>query len=180
MIPKMHSLTGGPGTGKSTQVELLQQEGFVPVSAGSLLRQKAPQDITDRILQGELADNDYTNLLIGQTLDELARNGVDKIILDGYPRVEVQARWLIEDYRVDLKACIFLEASEACLFERLNNRNRADDQAEAIRRRIDIYKQNIGQFLDYYRHRGVLIHEIDAERGVEEIAQDIRKVLKLG
>ncbi len=175
----MYSLTGGPGTGKSTQVEFLQKEGCVSVSAGGLLRQRAPKDIVDRMLEGELADNDYTNLLIGQALDEFLKTQPDcKIILDGYPRVVVQAHWLMETYRADLKACIFLKASEECLFERLSSRNRADDQVEAIRRRLDIYRQNIGYLLDYYRQIGVSIYEIDAERSIDEIHQDIRGVLK--
>ena len=176
----MYSLTGGPGTGKSTQVELLQEKGRISVSAGGLLRQRAPKDIVDRMLKGELADNDYTNLLIGQALDEFLKTQPNcKIILDGYPRVVVQARWLIEIYRADLQACIFLKASEECLFERLSSRHRADDQAEAIRRRLDIYGQNIGHLLDYYRQVGVPIYEIDAERSIDEIHQDIGRVLKL-
>ena len=39
----MYSLAGGPGTGKTTQIELLSQHGYATVSAGVLLREKAPQ-----------------------------------------------------------------------------------------------------------------------------------------
>ena len=161
----MYSLTGGPGSGKTTQLGLLSQHGYATVSAGVLLRAKAPQHVLDQMMRGDLADHDYTNALIGQALDEFkASHGDDKIMLDGYPRALIQARWLLESYRANLTACLVLTTSDQCAVQRLVDRGRADDKTEAVEQRLEVYKQNVGGLLDYYRGRSVPVHQIDAER----------------
>lgn len=177
----MYSLTGAPGTGKSTQVEVLQQAGYAIVSVGELLRQRGSEDILAEMRRGELADNDYVDSLISDRLAELAEEYESpKIILDGYPRALVQARWLLEKSPADLQACIFLQASDECIMERLLKRGRADDSIESIKRRVEIYKHNVGKILEYYGRAGVKTYKIEAEGTVEEVAAAIRKVLPVG
>ena len=176
----MYSLAGPPGCGKSTQVDLLKQQGYGATSAGGLLREHASEEVIKQMLRGELADHNYTNSLIGQALDLLLEShGNQRIILDGYPRAVEQARWLLEDYQANLEAYLLLVASDQCLIGRLTNRQRVDDQTGVITRRIEVYKKNIKPLLNYYQQHGIPVYEINAEQGVEAIFNDVRKVLKL-
>ena len=175
----MYSLTGGPGCGKTTQIGLLEQRGYATVSAGALLRERAPRRILDQMLKGDLADHDFTNSLIGQALDDFkASHGNDKIVLDGYPRALVQARWLMESYRAEMTACLLLTAPDECVVRRLVDRGRPDDRPEAVKQRLKVYRSHIGEVLDYYRARGVAVYEIDADRTVEEVFESIGEVLR--
>ena len=175
----MYSLTGGPGSGKTTQIELLAQHGYATVSAGVLLRERAPQRILDQMLKGDLADHDFTNSLIGQALDEFKdSHGNDKIVLDGYPRALIQAHWLLEVYKADMTACLLLTASDECVIRRLVERGRADDREAAVEQRLKVYKRHISEVLAYYAEHNVPVYEIDAERSVEEIFKSIKEILQ--
>ncbi|MYB39972.1 nucleoside monophosphate kinase [Candidatus Saccharibacteria bacterium] len=175
----MYSLTGGPGSGKTTQIELLGRHGYATVSAGVLLRERAPQRILDQMLKGDLADHDFTNSLIGQALDEFkASHGNDKIVLDGYPRALIQVRWLMEAYEAEMTACLLLTASDECVIRRLVERGRSDDQPEAVKQRLKVYRRHISEVLDYYAARNVPVYEIDAERPVEEIFKSVKEILQ--
>jgi len=56
--------------------------------------------------------------------------------------------------------------------------HRKDDTEEVIRNRMDVYEGTIGPVLDYYRERQML-HEVNASAGIEEIAQNVEKILEL-
>lgn len=177
----MYSLIGPPGAGKSTQVSLLKERcDFQTIYPGGLLRQHASQDILDQIKRGELANHDYTNLLVRNALDEILKNHNDsRIILDGYPRALDQAQWLIEDCEVKTQACVLLVASDEHLVQALINRGRSDDQPEVITRRIKIFKQNISSLLQYYESKSIHVYKVNAQQSIEDVFKDVRKVLNL-
>ncbi|MCY3804548.1 MAG: nucleoside monophosphate kinase [Candidatus Saccharibacteria bacterium] len=175
----MYSITGPPGSGKSTQVEILANQGWQVIGAGSLLRQYAPSEILDNITKGNLANNDYTNQLIGQRIDQLRRQGIsdNQLILDGYPRVLVQAQWLLQTYKAQLKTCLFLEASEEVLIKRLLLRGRTDDTQSSIKKRFQIYNQSMSEVIGYFQTLNIEITQINADQSIEAIAQEIKGVL---
>lgn len=54
---------------------------------------------------------------------------------------------------------------------------RDDDKEETIRKRLEVYKAQTEPLVDYYKKKGVLV-DIDGTKGIQEIYQDILKVLK--
>lgn len=92
-------LLGVQGSGKGTQAQFIQEKYGIPqVSTGDIFRaMKTRQDdfarrIQDMINAGILVPDSDTNELVRERLEQPdAQNGV---ILDGFPRNEVQAEWL--------------------------------------------------------------------------------------
>lgn len=53
---------------------------------------------------------------------------------------------------------------------------RADDTPETVRRRLEVYFAETTPLIDYYRAAGKLI-EVDGERGIEEVSQELMAAL---
>jgi adenylate kinase len=54
---------------------------------------------------------------------------------------------------------------------------RADDQEEAIKNRLAVYKKQTQPVLDYYKKKGILV-DIDGDREIEEVKADMIKALE--
>ncbi len=54
---------------------------------------------------------------------------------------------------------------------------RDDDKEETIRKRLEVYKAQTEPLVDYYKKKGVLV-DIDGTKSIQEIYQDILKVLR--
>lgn len=54
---------------------------------------------------------------------------------------------------------------------------RADDVPEAIEKRYDVYQEKTAPLLEYYRRR-VAFFEVDGERSIEEIFEQIEAILR--
>jgi adenylate kinase len=55
-------------------------------------------------------------------------------------------------------------------------KQRADDNEETVRKRIEVYREQTQPVIDYYKHKGKL-HEIDASRTIKKVFESIVGVL---
>ena len=55
-------------------------------------------------------------------------------------------------------------------------KQRADDNEETVRKRIEVYREQTKPVIDYYKHKGEL-YEIDASRTIEKVFESIVGVL---
>jgi adenylate kinase len=53
---------------------------------------------------------------------------------------------------------------------------RDDDREEAIRQRIEVYREQTAPLIDYYRTRGLLV-EVDAQPAAEQVVENFRKAV---
>ncbi len=153
--------------------------------------------------QGKLAPDTVVRQLAEAAI---AAQGYDDFVLDGYPRTIQQAKWLtafLADHGKPLDAVIFFVLSDEVIVDRLSKRRvhretgenyhldhklpppdidpaliiqRPDDQPAAIRKRIEVYKQETQPVEAYYRRQGGLV-EIDAVGKFEDVYQRIEVVL---
>ena len=56
---------------------------------------------------------------------------------------------------------------------------RRDDRPEAIRNRLDVYKQDSAPLIEYYQQRGQLV-SVDAEQGQEEVSAEVAQLARGG
>ncbi|KAM9324895.1 adenylate kinase isoenzyme 1 [Gastrophryne carolinensis] len=181
--PKIIFMIGGPGSGKGTQsAKMASHFGFICISVGEILRNQlihhASSDrkwelIAQIISKGELAPQETT-------IEELKQQFINHqdalgFVVDGFPR-DIGQAFTFEDQIGTPDLVIFLACSSQHLRQRLEKRSalqgRPDDNAHAIDRRLETFKQNLPLIVKYYQDKG-LIARFDADREENCIFEDI-------
>ena len=187
-------LLGPPGAGKGTQAQrLVERHEIVQLSTGDMLRAAVAagtdiglkaKAIMDR---GELVPDDVVVGIIKDRIEKAdARRG---FILDGFPRTVGQAEALetmLKDKGLKLDAVVEIKVDEDILLSRIEKRAgetpggpRADDNAEALKKRLAVYREQTAPLVDYFRSKG-LLKTVDGMKGIEEVANSIDSVLGVG
>ncbi|MDP9117870.1 MAG: adenylate kinase [Actinomycetota bacterium] len=181
-------LIGPPGSGKGTQGERLAERlGLEHIAAGDLLRAEVSEQtplgrqVAGLMERGELVpDVVILSLLMPKVLAAAEGNGY---LLDGFPRSvqqAVEARSLAERADASPDAVIYLDAPRDELMRRILARaqteGRADDTAQTVSNRLQIFDEATHPLVDYYRDRG-LLHVIDANQDADVVSAAILTAL---
>ena len=170
-------LFGLAGTGKGTQAKALSEFfGWRTFSVGQVIRDTGKYNDTTNA-GGLIPDDDVIKLMTEQ-IEKATAEGFN-IILDGYPRTEYQAKWLMEHMRDDIEGAIILEVPKEELYERLELRGREDDKSkEAIDRRWDIFEQNIYPILEQLKQHNIPVKKVDGVGAVEDVTNRLIKTVE--
>jgi adenylate kinase len=178
-------LLAPPGAGKGTQGErLAARHGVRHIAAGDLLRAEAQaggllgREIAAHQARGDLVpDQVVLDVLTPAVVEAAGRGGY---ILDGFPRTLAQATVAAElaaRLGVTLHAAVYLYAPDTVLTQRLLDRasqgGRADDRADVIRHRLEVFAGTTGPLAPYYKERGILV-AIDADQPPDSVTADIQ------
>lgn len=158
------AIIGAPGSGKTTQSELLAKSLNVPViSIGEDLRgisrgdSRKAEEIQVFLERGELVPDEISISLLRR---HFAKPEFKKgFVLDGMPRTSGEARSLAPLFAFD--RVFHLKIDLPMALERLLKRGREDDLPKTISRRFEIYEQENQAILEIYRNLGILV-EVDA------------------
>ena len=188
-------LLGPPGAGKGTQAQrLVERYGIVQLSTGDMLRAAVKAEtptglkVKHIMARGDLCPDEIVVEAVADRISQPdAHNG---FILDGFPRTAAQAEALdrmLEEKGLELDAVIELKVDEAILLQRIEKRAaetaargeplRADDNAEALKKRIDAYRRQTAPLIGYYSGRGML-RTIDGMAPIEEVSAALAAVLE--
>ena len=183
-------LLGPPGVGKGTQAKILVEQLRIPqLSTGDILRQaianRTPLGVEAKAIvdRGDLVSDEIVNGIVSERIDQPdCANG---FILDGFPRTIPQADALgamLEEKGLKLDAVSEITADADTLVARVANRAketggaRADDDAQVIRKRLDVYRELTEPLVAYYKGKGML-KTVDGMRPVDEVTAAIRHAL---
>lgn len=188
-------LLGPPGAGKGTQAaRLVEKHGIPQLSTGDMLRAavKAGTPVGQKaksvMESGGLVPDDVVVGIIADRLEEPdAKKG---FILDGFPRTVAQAEALdkmLAEKGLKLDGVIELKVDEKALVARMENRVRetlaaggtvrADDNAEAFKKRLDAYREQTAPVSKYYAGKGQLA-TLDGMAPIEDVSKAIDAVLE--
>jgi adenylate kinase len=187
-------LLGPPGAGKGTQASnLVEKFGIVQLSTGDMLRAATAAGTPvglhakEVMARGELVPDDIVVEIVADRISQPdAHNG---FILDGFPRTVPQAEALdrmLHQKKLDLDAVIELKVDEGILLKRIQKRAaemaargealRADDNAEALHKRLEAYRRQTAPLIAFYADKGIL-RTVDGMAGIEDVAKAVEQVL---
>ena len=158
---------GAPGSGKGTQSDLLVQKyGFKHISTGDVLRAEIKNGTElgntakSFIDKGQLIPDSLMIDILAATYDALCP--CEGVIFDGFPRTIPQAealKQMLAERGSEVAAMLELDVPEEMLMERLINRGktsgRADDNAETIKKRLDVYNSQTAPLIEWYDKEGL-------------------------
>ena len=184
--------SGPPGAGKGTQAQQLAQgQGLLHLSTGDLLRAEVAagtalgQEAAAVMARGELVSDGLVLAIVRSRLEQQAADrqqgdsGTSGWLLDGFPRNRAQAEALealLAELGQPIELVVLMELDDDLLMQRLLGRGRADDNAEVIRHRLTVYRDQTAPLIAYYRERGLLA-SVDAQGSIEAIAARIQTLL---
>lgn len=175
----MIAFFGPAGSGKSLQGQRLAEKyGWKWLSVGQLLRDQGDAKINEKLKTGELFDDEFVTKLMHDAMVDMDALGAE-VILDGYPRNELQAKWMIENGDMGMmRAAIVFEVSKDELWARIAGRGRNDDTQKAVERRWGIYEQNIYSILPLFEDNNVKVTTLDGMGTVDEVTARIETILE--
>ena len=173
-------MTGPIGSGKTTQSQMLAEYlGVCLIDTGNILREMANVDnedgrrLKEKIDHGLMAPDDIVGMVVKIRVESIdCQNG---FVMDGYPRTIGQ----LNEFDPKYTLVFYLDIEDEVVTKRVAIRGRADDKPEIIQRRLKLYHDLTEPILKHYQDLG-LLHRVDANRDIEEIQRDIKKVIDNG
>ena len=173
---------GPPGAGKGTQAQrLASREGLLHLSTGDLLRAEVQagtslgQEAEAVMARGELVSDALVLAIVRSRLEHHDGGW----LLDGFPRNLPQAEaleGLLTSLNQRIEQVILLELDDAVLIERLLARGRADDNAEVIANRLNVYREQTAPLIAHYEGQG-LLRRLDGVGSIEAIEERLASLL---
>lgn len=181
---------GPPGSGKGTQAAHIKEKyGLLHLSTGEMLRNEIAaktdlgQKVESFVINGQLVPDELVTEVLKKALAERLSQG-NGFIFDGFPRNGEQAQILedaLNSLNLDINIAINLTASDPELIKRILLRGetsgRADDNETVIKDRLEIYRNNVSDLIDFYQERGKL-YEVDGEGTPQEVFERITKLIE--
>jgi len=179
---------GPPGSGKGTQSKLVADYfQFLHLSTGELFR----QEIAAGSAMGQLVKVFINRgLLIPDNIVmrelyryALAHQNAPGIVFDGFPRNPDQAAMLDKvfhkkELRIALVVSIQVPDQELIqrVLERGKDSGRTDDNAEIMKKRLEVYREFTLPVINYYKKSKRLV-EVNGSRPVQIVSDDIKSIV---
>lgn len=186
-MKKLFLIIGAPGSGKTTDAELIAEkhENITHYSTGDMFRAEVAsgsergQLIDSYVSKGNLVPID---IVIETIVGAIKNAPTDVVVIDGYPRSGEQMieldKYLADEDEVELVNVIEVEVSEEVAKDRVLGRARgADDNVEVFNNRMKVYTDPLEEIQTFYTGKG-LLQKINGERTIEEIVAEMDEFIQ--
>ena len=191
-MKKLFLIIGAPGSGKTTDAELIAQkhEDITHYSAGGMFR----AEVASGSKRGELIDSFISkglivpiDIAIETIVDAIKNAPTSVVIIDGYPRSTEQMieldKYLENESQVELSSVIEVEVSKDTAFKRVLGRAsvdevvRDDDNEEVFLNRMKVYTEPLASIQEFYKKRD-LYKIISGEGTIQEIVNEMNQFIQ--
>ena len=186
-MKKLFLIIGAPGSGKTTDAELIaaKHNNITHYSTGDMFR----AEILSGSQRGQIIDTYVSagnivpiDIAIETIIGAIKKAPTPIVVIDGYPRSVEQMQeldnYLINEKEVELVNVIEIEVSQNTAFQRVLGRAadadvvRADDNEEVFLNRMKLYIEPLEEIQNYYRKKNIL-KIISGEGTIEEIVSEM-------
>lgn len=181
-MKKLFLIIGAPGSGKTTDAELIAQKhtNITHYSTGDMFR----AEVASGSERGAIIDSYISKglivpieIAIETIIGAIKKAPTDVVIIDGYPRSFEQMdeldKYLVNEDEVSLINVIEVQVSEEVARDRVLGRSRgADDNVEVFNNRMKVYTEPLSVIQDFYESKNQL-QKINGERSIEEIVEEM-------
>ncbi len=186
-MKKLFLIIGAPGSGKTTDAELIaaKHENITHYSTGDMFR----AEILSGSQRGQIIDTYVSagnivpiDIAIETIIGAIKKAPTPIVVIDGYPRSVEQMQeldnYLINEKEVELVNVIEIEVSQNTAFQRVLGRAadadvvRADDNEAVFLNRMKLYIEPLEEIQNYYRKKNIL-KIISGEGTIEEIVSEM-------
>ncbi|CAM3992079.1 adenylate kinase [Arcobacter cloacae] len=191
-MKKLFLIIGAPGSGKTTDAELIasRHTNITHYSTGDMFRAEVASGsqrgeiINTYISAGNIVPID---IAIETILTAIKKASTDVVIIDGYPRsieqmVELD-RYLAKENEVELTNVIEVEVSQETAFQRVLGRAadadvvRDDDNEKVFLNRMRLYIEPLSEIRTFYTKKD-LLKVISGEGTIKEIVDEMDEFIQ--
>jgi len=187
MSKKLFLIIGAPGSGKTTDAEIIAKNNpnISHYSTGDMLRAEVAsgsergREIEKYISQGLIVP---IEIVIETIINAIKNAPTEVVIIDGYPR-SIEQMTKLDEYLtthddIELVSVIEVRVSEETARERVLGRARGeDDKEEVFKRRMQIYTEPLDAIRSFYEAKN-LLHVISGEGSVEEVVAEMQSYIQ--
>ena len=185
-MKKLFLIIGAPGSGKTTDAELIaaKNDNITHYSTGDMLRAEvASGSELGREIEGFISKGLIVpiNIAITTITNAIKSAPTEVVILDGYPRsleqMDALEEFLANDSSIILTNIIEVEVSEETARDRVLGRARgADDNTEVFNNRMKVYIEPLEAIRNFYKEKNLLT-VISGEGSIEEIVAQMQEFI---
>ena len=191
-MKKLFLIIGAPGSGKTTDAELIAQKhaSITHYSTGDMFR----AEIASGSERGALIDSFVSKgnlvpieIAIETIITAIKNAPSDVVIIDGYPRSAEQMnsldKYLEQEPEVSLVNVIEVAVSKEVACQRVLGRAadadvaRDDDNVEVFNNRMKLYTDPLTLIQDFYKNKDLLT-QVNGERTIEVIVNEMDEFIQ--